>query len=244
MLHMNRRIKIFLAGMLGVATVGAEVRDGWMLKAVARPDGQTQCTAWNESFIVVNGFGSTFANGHILTPNLACVRGTCIFMRLGSIFANRSWHRDFLGTTQIATEPPALVDGPDGISRISTANTRTRPEGTFRDYSYEFTVGTDDYDASEVGFRVWEGRSPVRSGQTRAANQTTPYLWVSLPRAQFTNPMNHVYTDWWLSLGRDENNLVTFAFWIQEGETQAMMQVEVDFRGLKNAYDTLSSLCE
>ena len=241
---MIRQSKIFLAGMLGVATLGAEVRDGWMLKAVARPDGQTQCTAWNESFIVVNGFGGTYANGHILTPNLACIRGTCIFMRLGSIFANRGWRRDFLGATQTPAEPPVLVDGPDEISRISTVDTRTRLEGTFRDYSYEFTVGTDDYDSTEVGFRVWEGRSPVRGSQTHATDQTTPYLWVSLPMGQFTNAMNHVYSDWWLSSGRDENNLVTFAFWIQEGDTQALMQVEVDFRGLKNAYDTLSSLCE
>lgn len=230
--------------MLGVATLGAEARDGWTLKAVARPDGQTQCTAWNESFIVVNGFGGTYANGHILTPNLACVSGTCTFMRLGSIFANRSWRRDFLGTTEVTPELPVLVDGPDEISRISSVSTRTRPEGTFRNSYYEFTVGTDDYDATGARFRVWEGRPPVRGSQTRATNQTTPYLWVSLPRGQFTNAMNDVYTNWWLSFGRDVNNLVTFAFWIQEGETQALMQVEVDFRGLKNARDTLASLCE
>lgn len=241
---MIRHLKILIAGMLGVAALGADVRDGWMLKAAARPDGQTECTAWNESFIVVNGFGGTYANGHILTPNLACIRGRCIFMRLGNIFANRSWHRDFLGATQTPAELPVLVDGPDEISRISAVDTRTAPEGTFRDFTYEFTVGTDDYDSTEVEFRVWEGRSPVRGSQTRATDQTTPYLWVSLPRGQFTNAMNDAYADWWLSFGRDVNNLVIFAFWIREGNTQALMQVEVDFRGLKNAYDTLSSLCE
>lgn len=241
---MNRQAKILLAGILGVATLGADSRDGWMLKGVTRPDGQTECTAWNESFVVVNGFGGTYASGHIVTPNLACVRGICVFMRLGSIIANRSWHRDFLGTTQIAAEPPVLVDGLDGISRISTVSTRTRPEGTFRDFHYEFTVGTDDDDATEARFRVWEGRSPVRGSQVRATEQTTPYLWVSLPRGQFTNAMNRVYSDWWFSLGRDANNLVIFGFWIQEGEAQALVQAEVDFRGLKNAYDTVSSLCE
>ena len=241
---MYPQTKTLLAGILGVASLGADVRDGWTLKGVARPDGQTECTAWNESFIVVNGLGGAYANGHILTPNLACVRNICIFMRLGSIFANRSWHRDFLGTVQIPDEPPLLVDGPDGISRISGVSMRTRPGGTFRNFYYEFTVGTDDFDATEARFRVWEGRSPVRDSQIRATDQTTPYLWVSLSPRNFTNAMNRVYTDWWLSLGRDVNNLVIFGFWIQEGDAKALVQAEVDFRGLKNAYDAVSSLCE